>query len=98
MQRGHYGRPADGRASFQKARSKSRSARRRRSFSATRGMQYIDHFPMNRDEDPVNMTLREIVYHNATEWQVIDQMCAIFYAIKGMPLEFFLDLVAPHLG
>lgn len=55
-------------------------------------MQYIDHFPLDRTEDPVNLSLREIVYHNATEWQVLDQLCAIFYGIKGMPLEFFLDL------
>jgi hypothetical protein len=59
-------------------------------------MHYIDHFPLDRAEDPVNMTLREIVYHNATEWQVADQMGVIFYAMKGLPLEFFHDL-ARHM-
>ena len=55
-------------------------------------MKYIDHFPVDRSEDPVNMTLREIIYHNATEWQVIDHLYVMFFGVKGMPLEFYLDL------
>ena len=65
-------------------------------FQGDPRMQYIDHFPLDRSEDPVNLTLREIVYHNATEWQVVDQMGVIFYAAKGLPLEFFHDL-ARHM-
>jgi hypothetical protein len=55
-------------------------------------MNYMDHFPLDRSEDPVHLTLREIVYHNATEWQVIDQLCCLFFGSRGMPLEFYLDL------
>ena len=57
-------------------------------FQGDPRMQYIDRFPMDRSEDPVNLTLR-IVYHNATDWQV-DQMGVIFYAVR-VCREFFHD-------
>jgi uncharacterized ferritin-like protein (DUF455 family) len=50
-----------------------------------------DRFPLNKQEDPVYGTLKDIVYQNATEWQVIDPMCYIFYGIRNMPLDFFVD-------
>lgn len=50
-----------------------------------------DHFPMSTEECPVHNTLREIVYHNATEWQVIGPMCYAYYELSEMPLEFFID-------
>jgi uncharacterized ferritin-like protein (DUF455 family) len=52
----------------------------------------MDHFPLSQDEAPVHLTLREIVYHNATEWAVIDHLCVLFFGARGMPLEFYLDL------
>jgi hypothetical protein len=55
-------------------------------------MNYMDHFPVDRSEDPFHMTLREIVYHNATEWGVIDHLYCLFFGARGMPLEFYLDL------
>lgn len=55
-------------------------------------MKYMDHFPLDTSEDPVHMTLREIVYHNATEWAVIDHLCVLFYGAREMPLEFYHDL------
>jgi hypothetical protein len=55
-------------------------------------MTYMDHFPLTQEEAPVHMTLREIVYHNATEWAVIDHLLVLFFAARGMPLEFYLDL------
>lgn len=55
-------------------------------------MTYMDHFPLTQDEAPVHLTLREIVYHNATEWAVIDHLCVLFFGARGMPLEFYLDL------
>ncbi|RMD97477.1 MAG: DUF455 family protein, partial [Calditrichaeota bacterium] len=54
-------------------------------------LKLLDRFPINQEEDPLHGTLREIVYHNATEWQVIDPMCYIFYGIAKMPLDFFID-------
>ena len=48
-------------------------------------------FPETKQGNPVKFTLREIVYHNATEWQVIDPMCEIFHALPGMPMDFFVD-------
>ena len=41
--------------------------------------------------NPVHGTLREIVYHDATEWQVIDPMCEIFHGMPNMPFDFFVD-------
>ena len=55
----------------------------------------MDHFPLEKSEDPVYMTLREIIYQNATEWQVIDQLGCLFFGARGMPLEFYHD-VARH--
>lgn len=55
-------------------------------------MRYMERFPLDQSEDPVNMTLREIVYHNATEWSVIDHLYILFFGAKGMPLEFYADL------
>jgi hypothetical protein len=46
--------------------------------------------------NPVHGTLREIVYHDATEWQVIDPMCEIFHGMPGMPFDFFVDF-ARHI-
>lgn len=48
-------------------------------------------FPPTREGNPTHGTLREIVYHNATEWQVIDPMCEVFYGLVNMPTEFFVD-------
>jgi|GEM_PF-309080 len=55
-------------------------------------MQLIDHFPLDTEEAPVHLTLREIIYHNATEWAAIDHLCVLFFAARAMPLEFYLDL------
>jgi hypothetical protein len=55
-------------------------------------MQFIDHFPLDEEEAPVHLTLREIVYHNATEWAAVDHLCVLFFAARAMPLEFYLDL------
>jgi len=51
----------------------------------------LDRFPLNKQEDPFYGTLKDIVYQNATEWQVVDPMCYIFYGIRNMPLDFFVD-------
>jgi hypothetical protein len=48
-------------------------------------------FPTTKAGNPTNKSLREIIYHDATEWQVIDPMCEIFYGIPKMPLDFFID-------
>lgn len=48
-------------------------------------------FPTSKDGNPTHRTLREIIYHNATEWQVIDPMCEVFHAVPKMPLDFFVD-------
>ena len=48
-------------------------------------------FPATKEGNPTKFTLREIVYHNATEWQVIDPMCEVFYGLPGMPMDFFVD-------
>ncbi len=61
-------------------------------FLGDPNMQYLDHFPLSQEEAPVHLTLREIVYHNATEWAVIDHLCVLFFGARGMPLEFYLDL------
>ncbi len=50
-----------------------------------------DKFPTNREECPVHNSLREIVYHMATEWQVIGPMCYAYYELTKMPFEFFVD-------
>lgn len=55
-------------------------------------MTYMDHFPLDKSEDPVHMTLRELVYHNATEWAVIDHLYVMFFGTREMPLEFYHDL------
>lgn len=55
-------------------------------------MQLIDHFPLDQAEAPVHLTLREIVYHNATEWAAIDHLCVLFFGARNMPLEFYHDL------
>jgi uncharacterized ferritin-like protein (DUF455 family) len=51
----------------------------------------LERFPLNKQEDPFYATLKDIIYQNATEWQVIDPMCYIFYGIRNMPLDFFID-------
>jgi hypothetical protein len=51
----------------------------------------LDRFPLNKQEDPFFLSLKEIIYHNATEWQVIDPMCYVFYGVRNMPLDFFID-------
>jgi hypothetical protein len=56
----------------------------------------MDRFPLNKQEDPVYGTLKDIVFQNATEWQVVDPMCYIFYGVRNMPLDFFIDL-ARHI-
>lgn len=48
-------------------------------------------FPMTKEGNPTKFTVREIVYHNATEWQVIDPMCNLFHGIPNMPMDFFVD-------
>ena len=48
-------------------------------------------FPTTKEANPTRLTLREIVYHDATEWQVIDPMCEVFYGIPKMPMDFFVD-------
>ncbi len=53
-------------------------------------------FPTTKEGNPTSGTLREIVYHNATEWQVIDPMCEIFHALPNMPMDFFVDF-ARHI-
>jgi hypothetical protein len=58
-------------------------------------MHYMDHFPFDQEEAPVHLTLREIVYHNATEWAAVDHLCVLFFGARNMPLEFYLD-VARH--
>lgn len=50
-----------------------------------------DHFPNSPEECPVHGTLREIVYHMATEWQVIGSMCYAYYELTEMPFDFFVD-------
>lgn len=55
-------------------------------------MRYMDRFPLSTEEDPVHLTLREIVYHNATEWAVIDHLYILFFGAREMPLEFYHDL------
>lgn len=51
----------------------------------------MNRFPLNPQEDPTFGTLKDIIFQNATEWQVVDPMCYIFYGIRNMPLEFFFD-------
>ena len=36
--------------------------------------------------------LRTFMWHNATEIQVVDRMCYIFYGVDDMPFEFYVDL------
>jgi len=55
-------------------------------------MEFIDHFPLDPEEAPVHLTLRETIYHNATEWAAIDHLCVLFFGARTMPLEFYLDL------
>ena len=51
-----------------------------------------DGFPTSAEEgNSTKGTLKEIIYHNATEWQVIDPMCEIFHGPNGMPFEFYVD-------
>lgn len=47
--------------------------------------------PNESKGNPVHGTLLEIVYHDATEWQVIDPMCEIFHGMPSMPFDFFVD-------
>lgn len=49
------------------------------------------HFPQTVEESPLRGTLREIVYHMATEWQVVAPMCYAYVELTRMPLEFFID-------
>jgi len=56
----------------------------------------MDRFPLNKQEDPLYGTLKDIVFQNATEWQVVDPMCYIFFAVRNMPLDFFIDF-ARHI-
>jgi len=51
----------------------------------------MNRFPLNQQEDPTYGTLKDIIFQNATEWQVIDPMCYIFYGVRNMPLDFFVD-------
>jgi hypothetical protein len=51
----------------------------------------LDRFPLNKQEDPFYATLKDIIFQNATEWQVVDPMCYIFYGVRNMPLDFFVD-------
>lgn len=48
-------------------------------------------FPETTVGNPTKFTLREIVYHNATEWQLIDPMCEVFHGIPNMPMEFVVN-------
>jgi hypothetical protein len=51
-----------------------------------------DEFPRDRARNPVGYTLQEIIYHNATEWQVVGPMCSVFHdAPRTMPIEFYID-------
>jgi len=50
-----------------------------------------DRYPESTRDSPVHGTLREIVYHMATEWQVISPMCYAYYKLTKMPFEFFVD-------
>jgi hypothetical protein len=54
-------------------------------------MRLVAGFPSTKQGNPTKFSLREIVYHNATEWQVIDPMCEVFYGLPGMPMDFFVD-------
>jgi hypothetical protein len=54
-------------------------------------LRLVAGFPTTKEGNPTKFTLKEIVYHNATEWQVIDPMCEIFHGLKGMPMDFFVD-------
>jgi len=51
----------------------------------------MDRFPLSQQEDPLYGTLKDIIFQNATEWQVVDPMCYIFYGVRNMPLDFFID-------
>jgi uncharacterized ferritin-like protein (DUF455 family) len=48
-------------------------------------------FPDSEAGNPTHGTLYELVYHMATEWQVIDPMCEVFFGIPNMPMDFFID-------
>ncbi len=61
-------------------------------------MQLIDHFPLDSEEAPVHLTLREIIYHNATEWAAIDHLCVLFFAARCAALGILPRPGAPHLG
>lgn len=51
-----------------------------------------DEFPRDAARNPVGYTLQEIIYHNATEWQVVGPMCSVFHdAPATMPIEFYID-------
>jgi len=56
----------------------------------------MDRFPLSQQEDPLYGTLKDIIFQNATEWQVVDPMCYIFYGVRNMPLDFFIDF-ARHI-
>lgn len=59
-------------------------------------LKLMDRFPLSKEESPVYGTLREIIYHNATEWQVVGPMCYVFCDMPKMPVEFFIDF-ARHI-
>ena len=50
-----------------------------------------DRFPSDRKENPFASTLQEIIYHNATEWQVVGPMCYVLHDAPAMPFEFYVD-------
>jgi Protein of unknown function (DUF455) len=54
-------------------------------------LRLMNGFPTSKEGNPTKFTLKEIVYHNATEWQVIDPMCEVFYGLTKMPMDFFVD-------
>lgn len=50
-----------------------------------------EHFPSDKENNPFASTIHEIVYHNATEWQVVAPMCYVFHDVAVMPIEFYID-------
>lgn len=54
-------------------------------------LEIVEWWPDSKKGCPVQGTVREIIYHNATEWQVIGPMCYAYHEMTEMPFEFFVD-------
>lgn len=48
-------------------------------------------YDFDNPPEEVDGTMKVFMWHLATEIQVIDPMCYIFYGIEGMPFEFYMD-------